>query len=378
MAKTRQQTSRIQDLGGLLNALYPAQFAEDWDNVGLQVGDPLARVERVLVCLDPTREALAQASELKVQAIISHHPLIFKPLRQLTPTNTTGRLVWEAVRDGIAIFAVHTNLDRARPGLNDWLADRLQLQTCQPLQLGQAGELTKLVVFVPEGHQDQVSEALFAAGAGRIGNYDRCSFRSAGTGTFRGGAGTEPFLGRPGETEQADELRLETIVAREHLARVTRALLKSHPYEEVAFDLIPLENQRGDIGLGRIGPLAEATTLAAFAGQVKQALGCQTLRWTGQADQRVAKVALCGGSGASLLQEAVRQGADVLVTGDVKYHDARSALEQGIGLVDAGHFATEQLMVAGLTGALSQAAEERGLPLEFIAMNREADPFQTL
>jgi len=378
MAKTRQQTSRIQDLNGLLNALYPAQFAEDWDNVGLQVGDPLARVDRVLVCLDPTREALAEAAERHTQAIISHHPLIFKPLKQLTPNSETGSLVWEAVRSDIAVFSLHTNLDRANPGLNDWLAEKLQLEGCQPLLLGRGDELFKLVVFVPEGHLEVVAEALFAAGAGQIGNYDRCSFRTAGTGTFRGGEGTDPFLGAPGETEQASEQRLETIVPRERLARVTRALLKAHPYEEVAYDLIPLANQRSDIGLGRIGRLAQATTLEAFAASVKQILGCAALRWTGQAGQKVAKVAVCGGSGASLLQEAVRQGADVLVTGDVKYHEARSALEQGVGLIDAGHFATEHLMVAGLTKALSQAAAERGLPIEFIAMNSEADPFQTL
>lgn len=378
MVKRKDQQPRVQDLTGLLNSLYPAQYAEEWDNVGLQVGDPQAIVSRVLVCLDTTESAMIAAEQLGAEAIVSHHPLIFKPLKSLSPTDETGQLVWRAARGGIAVLAAHTNLDRARPGLNDWLAERLEVQQAQPLQLGGGQELFKLVVFVPAGHETQVAEALFAAGAGQVGNYDRCSFRSAGTGTFRGGEATQPFLGTPGVEEQAEELRLEVIVAREALSRVQNKLLKAHPYEEVAFDLIPLANRRSDIGLGRIGRLAEPLPLAAFAARVAERLDTTTLRWVGDGEQKVSKVALCGGSGAFLLQEAARQGADVLVTGDVKYHEARSAEFQGVGLIDAGHFASEQLAVAGLVAALTEKARERGLNLEFITMEGETDPFRGL
>jgi dinuclear metal center YbgI/SA1388 family protein len=373
---SRQPTVRVQDITGLLNRLYPPQFAEDWDNVGLQVGDPQAPVEKILVCLDPTRAALDQAAADNFQLVVSHHPLIFRPLKNLTPTDPTGKLIWQAARAGIAVASVHTNLDRARPGLNDWLAETLQLTDSVPLQFGQGQELFKLVVFVPQTHLDEVAEVLFTAGAGQIGNYDRCSFRVSGTGTFRAGDGAKPFLGQPGTTELAAECRLEVLVPAERLARVTQKLLKAHPYEEVAYDLLPLANRRVDIGLGRIGRLPQTLPLEVFVEQVKTVLGCQTLRWVGEPERSVAKVALCGGSGASLLAEAIRQGADVLVTGDVKYHDAKIAQEQQIGLVDAGHFATEHLMVGRLVATLKQAVAERNWPLEIIPMNGEQDPFR--
>ena len=373
---SRQPTVRVQDITGLLNRLYPPQFAEDWDNVGLQVGDPQAAVTKILVCLDPTCAALEQAAAGNAQLVISHHPLIFRPLKSLTPSDATGKLVWQAARAGIAVASVHTNLDRARPGLNDWLAERLQLHDTTPLQFGQGQELFKLVVFVPATHLDQVAETLFGAGAGQIGNYDRCSFRTDGIGTFRAGAGAEPFIGRQGEMAAVDEVRFEALVPAEQLARVTQKLLKAHPYEEVAYDLLPLANRREDIGLGRIGRLAQAVALEAFAGQVQAALGCDALRWVGEPTRRVSKVALCGGSGASLLADAVRQGADVLVTGDVKYHDAKIAQELNIGLIDAGHFATEHLMVGQLASTLRLAVAERNWSLEVIPMTGELDPFQ--
>lgn len=373
---SKTPTTRVQDLAGLLNQLYPQAYAEEWDNVGLQVGDPQAAVDKVLVCLDPTEAALEAAAAAGAQLVVSHHPLIFRPLKSLTPVSEPGKLAWRAVQRGIAIYSAHTNLDRARPGLNDWLAARLQLHDCTPLQFGQGQELFKLVVFVPESHLDPVTEALFAAGAGHIGNYDRCSFRCAGTGTFRGGSDSQPFIGTPGEQEAAAEYRLEVIVPAEKLARVTQKLFKAHPYEEVAYDLIPLANKREDIGLGRIGRLEQSCSLAEYVEQVKAALGCHALRWVGDPQRQIRKVALCGGSGASLLSEAVRQGADLLVTGDVKYHDARIAEEQNIGLIDAGHFATERLMVAGLVGQLQQAVVERNWKLEVLPLAGEQDPFR--
>jgi dinuclear metal center YbgI/SA1388 family protein len=374
---SKPRPARIHDLLGLLHGAYPTALAEEWDNVGLQVGDPSAAVERVLIGLDPSDAALAAADAAGAQVLLCHHPLLFRPLRNLTPKDETGRLLWRAVQEGIAVISAHTNLDRGRDGLNDWLAQRLGLQQSQPLGAGES-DLLKLVVFVPTGYEETVASALFAAGAGQVGAYDHCAFRVRGSGSFHPGAETEPFICRVGQTAQIAEIRLETILPRSLQNRVVERMLKAHPYEEVAYDLIPLANRRSDVGLGRIGRLAEASQLGPFASRVRDALGASHVRLVGEPGRSVSKIAVCGGSGASLLAEAIRQGADVLVTGDVKYHEARQAEAQGIGLIDAGHFHTERLMVAGLAARLRQAAAQRGLTLEFIEMTGEQDPFRVI
>jgi len=366
---------RISDLVGLVHGIYPPALADDWDNVGLQVGDPSAAVRRVLVCLDPTLAAVEQAAHREAQVVLSHHPLLLRPAKTIAPTDETGRILFSAIRRNVAIVAAHTNLDRARDGLNDWLAAALGLTETAPLCAGDGPALVKLVVFVPAGHEEAVAEALFAGGAGGIGAYDRCAFRVAGTGSFRPGAGTRPFVGSVGQTEEVAEVRLETILRQDQIGRVVPRLLKAHPYEEVAYDLYPLLNRAAHVGLGRIGRLSAALPLAEFAGRVKAALGAEAVRRVGDAQRPVRRVAVCGGSGASLIGDALRQGADVLVTGDVKYHDARRAEAEGLALVDAGHFATERLAVSPLAAALRQAAEGRGLELEFLEMEGEQDPF---
>ena len=377
VAMPRERTTRIQDLVGLVHSHFPPSLAEEWDNSGLQIGDPAAPVTRVLVALDPSPAALDKAIELGAGLLLTHHPLLLRPLRSVTPGDEAGRVVLAAARHQVAILSAHTNLDRAAGGLNDWLASRFDLVECQPLAAGDA-DLLKLVVFVPAGHEEAVAEALFTAGAGQVGGYDRCSFRSAGTGTFRPGAGTSPFLGRVGETEAVAELRLETILPRALLNKALERLRRAHPYEEVAFDLIPLANRRADVGLGRIGRLAEPVPLDRFAARVKSALGCSSLRLAGAVPAKIAKVAVCGGSGASLLHEAARQGADALVTGDVKYHEARYAESLNLALVDAGHFATERIAVAELADLLDRSARERGLAVEFMEMGGETDPFRVV
>jgi hypothetical protein len=238
--------------------------------------------------------------------------------------------------------------------------------------------LVKLVVFVPAGYEDRVAAALFDAGAGTIGDYDCCSFRADGVGTFRPGDDSRPFIGQAGVPERVREVRLETILTREVQSRVVQRMLKAHPYEEVAYDLIPLANQRADVGPGRIGYLAGATTLGEFAGAVKSCLNIGHVRMVGDPAQKVEKIAVCGGSGASLLNEAVRQGADVLVTGDVKYHEALGARDRHIGLIDAGHFGTEHIMVKHLAAALRRAAGAQRMDIEVGEFGGEKDPFVTV
>jgi len=370
-----RQKHRIQDLIGLVHKLYSPELAEDWDNVGLQVGDPGASLERVMVALDPSLSAIQAARDAGAQALVTHHPLLFRPIKRLTPEDAVGQALWTAVRDGVAVISAHTNLDCAADGLNSWLATRLGVQESLPLK-SVAGDYLKLVVFVPAGHEQSVAEALFSAGAGQIGNYGECSFRSRGEGTFRPGPGTTPFIGTVGQREQLEEVRLETIVPKRKLVRVLEKLQKAHPYEEIAYDLVPLQNQVPGAGLGRIGRLQQKLTLDAFAATVKETLDCDHLRLIGPANRTIHKVALCGGSGAGLLHTAHRQGADVLVTGDVKYHDARQAEELGIALIDAGHFATEKLMIDQVADALREAAQQHHWEIVFEAYAGEEDPFR--
>ncbi|MBW2475769.1 MAG: Nif3-like dinuclear metal center hexameric protein [Deltaproteobacteria bacterium] len=369
------QVHRIQDLIGLIHALYPPMLAEEWDNVGLQVGDPKARLDKVLIALDPTLGAVHAAAELGAQALLTHHPLLFKPLTRLSREDTVGDIVWTAVEKNIAIISAHTNLDSAADGLNAWLADTLGILDSQPLQPAK-GDYLKLVVYVPFGHEAAVSEALFSGGAGHIGAYDHCSFRTAGTGTFRPGEGTSPFSGEIGRTEQADEYRLETIVPRARLSQVLDKLIRAHPYEEIAYDVFPLLNQAPKAGLGRIGRLQSPTSMDAFVDLVKDALCCNHLRVSGHEKQTIRKVAVCGGSGAALAAVAKFRGADILVTGDVKYHDARNAEDLGIGLIDAGHFATERLMTTCIRESLTDASRQRGWDIDYHQYLREVDPFR--
>lgn len=370
-----KQGQRIQDLVGLIHKLYAPELAEDWDNVGLQVGDPGRALDRVMVALDPGLEAVEAARDAGAQALVTHHPLLFKPVKRLTPDDAVGKVLWAAVRDDVAIISAHTNLDCAVDGLNSWLAQKMGVEQAVPLQ-AVAGDYLKLVVFVPVGHEDAVADALFSAGGGQIGAYDQCSFRSSGEGTFRPGAGTQPYIGTVGQREKAEEVRLETIIPKRKLLRVLEKMQKAHPYEEVSYDLLPLQNQVPGAGLGRIGRLAQQASLGEFAARVKDFLGCDHLRLIGADQMPVRKVALCGGSGAFLLQTAHRQGADVLVTGDVKYHEARQAEELGIALIDAGHFATEQLMIEQVTQSLQAAARQLNWGVAFEAYTGEEDPFR--
>jgi dinuclear metal center YbgI/SA1388 family protein len=370
-----KQGQRIQDLVGLVHKLYAPELAEDWDNVGLQVGDPSLPLERVMVALDPCLEAVHAARDAGAQALVTHHPLLFRPIKRLTPDDAVGKVLWSAVCDGVAIISAHTNMDSAVDGLNHWLAQKLGVEQSLPLQ-SVAGDFLKLVVFVPVGHEEAVAEALFSAGGGQIGAYDQCSFRVRGEGSFRPGSGTRPYIGTVGEREKTEEIRLETILPKRKLVRALEKMQKAHPYEEVAYDLLPLQNQVPGAGLGRIGTLDQEMTLGDFADRVKVSLGCDHLRLTGSDGQSVRKVALCGGSGAFLLQTAHRQGADVLVTGDVKYHDARQAEDLGIALIDAGHFATEQLMIEQVTKSLQAAARQLKWGVAFEAYTGERDPFR--
>ena len=367
---------KLSDIAGIINKKYPFRLAEDWDNVGLQMGDITKTVTRIMVALDPLPQVIASALDHNCDLLITHHPLIFSPLRQITSSTCTGNSLLLAAQGGLALLAMHTNYDIATDGLNDLLADRIGLQQTRPLKVTSRDELVKLVVFVPEEQLVTVRSALLPH-AESIGNYQDCSFSAGGEGTFLPLAGAQPTIGTIGKQEKVAEQRLELLLRREQLARAIRTLLAVHPYEEPAFDCYPLLNETAAKGLGRIGWLPEPVVLADWAEGVANQLNCETLRFVGDPGRIIHKIALCSGSGSSLLHDAVRAGADLLLTGDLKYHEARDAEAQGIALLDAGHFGTEILMVTAIQDFLGKAVAQAGHSVEIIRAECEQDPFKT-
>lgn len=347
----------VREIAEALEAWAPPGSAQSYDNVGLQVGDPEQTVQRALLALDLTPAVVEEAQNLKAELIITHHPLLFRPLRQLTPHSLVSSLALRLAAAGIALYSIHTNLDAAPGGVSFALATQLGLQDVQFLaKMEQA--LYKLVTFVPVSHFDQVREALAQAGAGRIGNYEACAFASRGTGYFRPGDMARPFIGEPGKLESAEELRLEVEVARWDLPRVLAAMRAAHPYEEVAYDVYPVEQPYTRAGLGAIGRLAKPEPLRDFLQRVAERLQTDSLRYTGDLEAPVEMVAVCGGAGADLIGRALAAGADAYVTADVTYHRFFDVLDVAgrprMALIDAGHYETEALTEALLATWLQE------------------------
>ena len=336
----------------------PRRIAWERDNVGLQVGNSSATVRGIVVCLDLNEEVLREARGNKANLVISHHPLLFKPLQAVTPDTWTGRCVAGCSKWGINLYSAHTNLDFTRGGTSFALAETLRLTDVEFLRTPYVVQ-KKIVTFVPAGHVESVAGAMARAGAGLIGNYEECSFRIEGTGTFRGTSLSSPVAGRKGKFEKVPEVRLEMMAPQWHLREVLSALRQSHPYEEVAYDVYPLENLSGDYGLGAIGTLARAQTLRTFLKSLKRALQISCVRYTGQLEERVRRIAVCGGSGSELADEAIKQKADAFVTADIKYHNFQDA-EGRIALIDAGHFETERPVLVAMAQKLRKELRALG------------------
>ncbi|MCS6862779.1 MAG: Nif3-like dinuclear metal center hexameric protein, partial [Abditibacteriales bacterium] len=351
----------------------PPELAEDWDNVGLLVGNPNEVVERAMVALDPTREVVEEAMQQVCYLLITHHPAIFQPLRRVRTDDPTGRVIVELLQQRMHHIAAHTNFDNAPSGMGDALAGALRLENVEVLAPRQREVLYKVVVFVPTEAVDAVRDAMAAVGAGVIGNYSHCSFRAPGTGTFRPLEGASPYLGEVGQLEQAEEFRLEMLVGERQLPATLEAMRRAHPYEEVAYDVYRLENKGKSLGAGRVGQLKQAVTLREFAQFVGRELGAAHVRAVGSLERRVQRVALCGGSGAFLIDAAHQAGADVLVTGDIKHHDALKAQARGLAVVDPTHAATEQIFVRVVAEHLRCTLGDR---LQVFTSEASANPFR--
>ena len=341
---------RVKDLMKFLDDFAPFRLQESYDNSGLQTGNPETEITGVLVTLDCTEDVIDEALQQGCNVVVAHHPVIFNPLKSLTGHNHVERTIIKAIRSNVSIVAIHTNLDNIKEGVNKAIADKLGLLNRKILAPAQ-GNIYNLVTYVPESHSGDVLDALHAAGAGKIGNYSHCSFRSDGTGSYLPEGEAEPWLGSKGRLEQVNEVRLEVLVPAYRSEAIMKALFNSHPYEEVAYYLTSTLNRNQETGAGMTGDLANPMPADAFLRHLKTTMKTGLIRHTALCHKEISKVAICGGSGSFLLKKAIESGSELFITADFKYHDFFGA-EGKIIIADIGHFESEQFTKELLTDAL--------------------------
>jgi len=331
---------KLSQLTNYLETIAPLAYQEDYDNAGLIVGTPDQEIRQVLISLDCTEAVVDEAIATNSQVIVSHHPIVFKGLKKFNSKTYVERVVEKAIRNNIAIYAIHTNLDNILPGVNARICAMLEVENCRILA-PKHNLLKKVVTYVPLGHAEQVRNALFHAGAGNIGNYSECSFNTEGTGTFKGDEDTNPYVGEPGKRHLEAEIRIETVYPVNLESKILMALILAHPYEEVAYDLYPVTHQYQEVGAGMIGELEQPMDAAEFLFHLKEKMQAQVIKHTAFTGRQIKKVAVCGGAGGFLLKQAIAAGADIFITADYKYHEFFDA-EGKIIIADIGHFESEQ------------------------------------
>jgi dinuclear metal center YbgI/SA1388 family protein len=374
-----RQSATVADVVGALERLYEPAWSEEWDAVGLTCGDPAAPVRRILFAVDPVPEIADEAVALGADLLVTHHPLYLRGTSQVAATTAKGRVVHRLVRAGIALFTAHTNADVADPGVSDALAELLGLGDLRPLEPRPGDPVDKLVTFVPHEAVERVLDALAGAGAGRIGNYARCAWTTDGVGTFRPEQGANPSIGAVGRIEQVPETRVEMVFPRSARVAVVDALTAAHPYEEPAYDVIELAVPPSTRGSGRVGRLAEPTSVVAFVERAVAVLPATAggLRIAGDLDRRVRRVAVCGGAGDAYLAAARRSGADLYLTADLRHHPASEFVaEGGPVLVDAAHWATEWPWLRGAAEQVRTALADAGTTVEVEVSTRNTDPWR--
>lgn len=343
---------KIKDIVKYLDGVAPPSLQESYDNSGLLVGDSSKSCTGVIVCLDSTEDVIDEAIAQGCNLVVAHHPIIFSGLKRFTGKNYIEKTVIKAIKHDIAIYAIHTNLDNVKHGVNGVWASALGLNN-QKILAPKKGLLKKLVVFVPQSDKENVLQAMFDAGAGKIGNYAECSFSGEGLGTFKPLEHANPYIGDIGKRKVEEESKVEVLVESFQANEIISAMKKSHPYEEVAYDLIDLNSSHAEIGAGMIGDLPESTDAIAWMKAMKATMKCGVVRHTPLHKSNIRKVAICGGSGSFLLNDAIRQGADIFVTGDFKYHQFFDA-ENKIIIADIGHYESEHLTIDYLVRILKE------------------------
>ncbi len=369
-------TARISDVAQAMEQWAPAWTAEEWDRVGLLAGDPSAEAGLIWVALELNDDLLDQALAAGVSLLLTHHPPLFKPLEDLRLDQPDTARLLRAVSGGLALFAAHTNLDAAPGGVNDALAERLGLVETRPLMPATDQGLAKLVVFVPPDQLEKVAGALFEAGAGRIGGYRECAFHEPGTGSFLAPADGNPSLGKPGQKKAVQEERLETIVPMSSIGRVVTALKNAHSYEEPAYDIYPLRQSPAGFGLGRVGRLAQPQNGEQFIAMAAKELGAAAAEVTGPIPEKVEWVAVVGGSGGDFIPQAAAAGAQVLITGEARYHAWEQANNLGLCLITLGHYQTEAVIIEPWARRLEQMLKAAGLFCEIAPWTAGASPWR--
>ena len=332
---------KLKELTSYIESVVPLAYQEDYDNAGLIVGNPDMELTGTIITVDVTEEIVEEAIQKGANLILAHHPIVFSGLKKLTGKNYVERIIIKALKNDIAIYAAHTNLDSIWGGVSNKIADKLVLKN-QKILAPLSGHLMKLVYFVPIAQAEQTRKAVFEAGAGHIGEYDMCSYNLEGKGSFRAGKNANPFVGNKGEIHFEDEVRVETIFPKHLKGKIVSALIKAHPYEEVAYDLYPLDNSFDKAGFGVVGDLTRELDELNFLNKLKEIFSAQCIRYTKLLNKPIQRVAVCGGSGSFLLKDAIRENADVFVSGDFKYHQFFDA-DGKILIADIGHFETEQI-----------------------------------
>jgi dinuclear metal center YbgI/SA1388 family protein len=368
----------IADIIKAMETIAPSWLAEEWDNVGLQIGQKNWPVRTIWVALDPTPQVVGDACRNGVDLLITHHPLIFQPLRSIQLERPEGSIIQTALQAQMAIFSAHTNFDNVNDGLNDALARRIGLEDLKVLRKSGQAETYKLVVYVPVGYEKGILGALFESNAGEIGSYTGCSFRSKGKGTFKPDTSSKPFSGKIGEISHVDEVRIETRVRNNDLSRIVEHIRRHHPYETMAYDIYPLFTAENQHGTGRIGVLDKKMDLLSFALSIKKKLDLNSIKVAGNHELEVKTAAVCTGSGSSLLNDFIASEAHVYISGDLGYHAARTIEAANLGLIDIGHFASEHLIVDVLTNRLKKFLSETGIDVTVEAYRLENDPFMIL
>jgi dinuclear metal center YbgI/SA1388 family protein len=370
----RKKQMKIKEITEQIKKIVPLRLAKDWDNVGLLIGDVQKNVKRILLTIDITSDVVAEAKRLKTDLIVSYHPVIWDGLKKIT-TEGPGSTVHELIRSNIAVFSIHTALDVVKGGVNDGLAEIIGIEDGKPIGDyvdNTAEDNYKLVVFVPAESLAEVSSAVFAAGAGSIGNYSDCGFSDEGTGTFLPMEGSKPAIGKKGQLEKVFEIRFETIVPAEKLDAVVAAMIKSHPYETPAFDIIKLYNSQNKFGLGRIGKLSEPLRTEQIIERIKEHTGATVIGLIGKEKRLVKKAAVCAGSCGKIINLVIAAKADMYVTGELKHHQALAAQESGLTCICLSHSVSERFILKKFAKQLQKKLNS----VTIKTSKKDSDPFR--
>lgn len=370
---------KCNDIINIVKDLAPEFLQEKWDNSGLNVGDRNQDVKKILFALDPLDSVIDEAISVGADMIITHHPLLlFVDLKNITTDSDVGKRIYKLIQNNISLYSAHTSFDVAFGGTNDIISDILELKDVDILEETQSEKVFKIAVFVPKESVDNVRNAIGENGGGFIGNYSHCTFASEGEGQFKPLIGTNPYIGTEGVVESVKEVKIETVVSEKNMSKLLKAIYSAHPYEEPAVDIIPLNVKGKKYGIGRIGNLKNEMTFKEFALFVKEKLGLDTVRITGDENRVVKRCGLCTGAGTEFLKVAKAKGADVYITGDVKFHEAQKAIAMDICLIDGTHYATENIAMPYIAKYVEKEIEKRGESVQIVISKFNGQTFKNI